>query len=423
MRQLYGLARPPEAWERDYLPARLGQYEMGWLPQIAASGRLVWAGSARLDPTGSVISLAALRFFERGDGALWMPDETAVPLSDAAVAVQNVLATHGASFLADIGVVMGRTMLSIRDALRELVAAGLVTNDTIEAMREVVRLRPLPNRPRSAAGAGASDPTRWLPADFTRSSSRPIVQRRPNLRRLPRWRRPERSGSGWIGRWSLLRAPGTWGTRPSEEEEEHAGQVARQLLDRYGVVAYDWWRRERPPVTWRAIYKELKSMEYRGEVRRGYFVNGLAGAQFALPNAVEQLRQAREGSSDAPLVVMAASDPVNPYSLQLLGLDRPSLSRPRGHGALLVTRHGRIVLSVEARGKRISVAPGVTQDDASAAVHALGKHLVSGFQHARRRRQPVVETIDGAPVLGSAWMEPFTRAGWRITTAGLEFGV
>ncbi len=107
--------------------------------------------------------------------------------------------------------------------------------------------------------------------------------------------------TGWVGRWSLLRpvessqsgqlAPaGTWGTRPSEEE--HAESIARQWLDRYGIVTRDWWRRERPPVSWRAIYRELKRLEYRGEVRRGYFVRGLGGAQFALPSAVERLRSA-----------------------------------------------------------------------------------------------------------------------------------
>ena len=81
-----------------------------------------------------------------------------------------------------------------------------------------------------------------------------------------------------------------------ESEEARAEMIARQWLERYGVVTRDWWRRERPPVSWRAIYRELRRLEYRGEIRRGYFVKGLGGAQFALPHAVERLR----GASTTP---------------------------------------------------------------------------------------------------------------------------
>ena len=184
----------------------------------------------------------------------------------------------------------GLTSLSVRDALRELSALTLVTNDSIEALREVVRTRSIPGRSRAARGQSLQDPTRWLPENFEATPGRPVYQRVPSQRRLPKWRRPDLPGpvSGWVGRWSLLRTPGTWGTRP--DEEEHAEQIARQWLDRYAIVTRDWWRRERPPVGWRAIYRELKRLEYRGEVRRGYFVEGMGGAQFALPEAVERLR-------------------------------------------------------------------------------------------------------------------------------------
>src|SRR5919199_1830761 len=156
------------------------------------------------------------------------------------------------------------------------------------------------------------------------------THRRPNPRRLPRWRRPDLGPAvaGWVGRWSLLRTPGTLG--PPFSEEDRAAAVARQWLDRYGIVSRDWWRRERPAVSWRAIYHHLRRMEYRGEVRRGYFVRGLAGAQFALPEAVERLRESGATAADAPFVVMAASDPANPYSLPLPpdAAGRYPLSRP-----------------------------------------------------------------------------------------------
>jgi ATP-dependent Lhr-like helicase len=245
-----------------------------------------------------------------------------------------------------------------------------VTNDTVEALREIARWKPM--MPRTGA-----DPTSWLPSDYTPSPNRRFTRTRPNIRRLPRWRRPDRPGaaaSGWTGRWSLVRRRGTMG--PDLPEEERAERIARQWLTRYGIVSRDWWRRERPPVPWRSIYRELKRLEFRGEVRRGYFVKGLGGAQFALPDAVEWLRAvASEDHSSADFVVMAASDPANVYNLPLELVDRDPLWRPRGSGALLVTRGGRVAIAIEARGKRFSVADWLTPDELAAAKKAVLEHL------------------------------------------------
>ena len=171
-----------------------------------------------------------------------------------------------------------------------------------------------------------------------------------------------------------MRRRGTMG--PELPEEEKAERIARQWLNRYGIVCRDWWRRERPPVSWRSIYRELKRLEFRGEVRRGYFVKGLGGAQFALPDAVEWLRTvAGEDQSSASFIVMAASDPANVYNLPLELIDRDPLSRPRGSGALLVTRAGRVAIAVEASGKRYSVADWLSPEEAAAAKKALVEHL------------------------------------------------
>jgi ATP-dependent Lhr-like helicase len=415
--QLMGVARPPDGWERDYLPARLQRYEPAWLSQLAASGRFVWAGTPRVDASGRTIALHALRFVERGVGALWMAPsaEEKLPLSDQARAVREALSKHGASFVADLQSVTGLSTLAVRDALRELVAAGDVTNDAVEAMREVTRMRPLPNRARP----GTDDPARWLPADYAPSAGRRVVQRRMSVGRLPRWRRPDRGGSvsGWIGRWSLVRTAGTMG--PALGPDEQATAIAHQWLARYGIVTRNWWRRERPPVPWRSIYLELKRMEFRGEVRRGYFVRGLAGAQFALPEAVEQLR-ATEPDATAPFVVIAASDPANPYALELEGVDVDPLSRPRGRGALLVTREGRVGMAVEGRGRRITIAPWMTDGDVTAAATALLAHLRVSRVLSSRPRDVEVETIDGAHAAAMRWTESFVKAGFRRETSGLR---
>jgi ATP-dependent Lhr-like helicase len=222
----------------------------------------------------------------------------------------------------------------------------------------------------------------------------------------------------------LLSSAGTLGQRPAEEE--HAAQVARQWLARYGIVTRDWWRRERPPVGWRAIYRELKRMEYRGEVRRGYFVSGLGGAQFALPEAVERLRAVRD-DPDAPLVAMAASDPANPYSLPQSALAPARapdpLTRPRGSGAVLVTRRGRVVLAAEGRGRRVTLAAGLSDDEVAAAAAVLLEYLgrAGGTTTASRRRPRTLETIDGVNAAASPRAGAFRRAGFRHGGLGLDY--
>jgi ATP-dependent Lhr-like helicase len=370
IRQLYGIARPPAAWDRDYLRARIKAYDPQALSQFSATGEAVWVGEGNYDPESGAIPLGRVRFFERGTGAIWLPDEQEPVLSENAENVRATIAAEGASFIGDIQAITGLTMLATREAIRELVAWGLVTNDTVEALREVGRWKPM--APRTGP-----DPTSWLPADYTPSPNRRIVQRRPNLRRLPKWRRPDKPGGGpggWAGRWSLVRRRGTLG--PDLPEEERAERIARQWLARYGIVSRDWWRRERPPVPWRSIYRELKRLEFRGEVRRGYFVKGLGGAQFALPDAVEWLRAtASEDQTPTSFVVMAASDPANIYNLALDLVDRDPLSRPRGSGALLVLRGGRVAMAVEARGRRFTVADWLSPEEVAAAKKALVEHL------------------------------------------------
>jgi len=422
VRQLAGLARPAVAWERDYLPARVRPYEAAALTTLTQSGQVVWVGESATDQRSEARALTAVRFVERGTASRWLPatpvagaSRSADPAPDAptvgpaAVKVLEALRSYGASFLSDLQTATGLTMLALRDALRELAAAGLVTNDSADALREVIRFRPLLSGRRDDP-----DPTRWLPADFTPSPGRPVVQRRPNLRRLPKWRRPDLPGGrdGWVGRWSLVRTPGILG--PPEDDEMRAEAIARQWLDRYGIVTRDWWRRERPPVSWRLIYRELRRLELRGEVRRGYFVRGLAGAQFATAAAVEALRDVA-ADADAPAVTMSASDPANAYALPLAvdAAERPAIARPRGGGALLVTRRGRVLIAAEGRGRRVSIAADATADDVTAAVASLVAHLALPSPMSQRRHDLEVETIDGAAATKSPHAAAFVAAGFR----------
>ena len=416
IQQLLGIARPADGWHRDYLTNRVAGHDHAELTRLCAAGVLVWVGSGRLDENTGARTLTSIRFIRRGAGRAWLTPDEDVPLSDVATQVRDLLRSHGASFFSDLQAATGLGPHAIRDALRELVAAGLVTNDSVEALREVTRWRPV-----SPARGRESDPTRWLPTDFV---PRPIVQRRPNIRRLPKWKRPDREGGEltWSGRWALVRTPGILGLALSPDDVEGhqalAEEVAAQWLLRYGVVSRDWWKRERPAVPWRSVYEVLKRMEYRGEVRRGYFVRGLAGAQFARPDAVESLRESAAAADAMPdagaIVIMAASDPANPYSLPLPP-DVPSdaLGRPRGRGALLVTRAGRVIIAVERRGRSLRLRSGLEDAVLGDAVRVLVDHLLA--RGSSRGRDLSIERIDGEDAAWSVRAETLIGIGFRRT--------
>jgi ATP-dependent Lhr-like helicase len=134
---------------------------------------------------------------------------------------------------------------------------------------------------------------------------------------------------------------------------------------------------------------------------------------------VEQLR-AGDADVAAPFVVLAASDPANPYALELEGVDIDPISRPRGRGALLVMREGRVGMAVEGRGRRITLAPWMTDADVTAAATALLAHLRASRALSARPRDVEVETIDGAHAAAMRWTESFVKAGFRRETSGLR---
>jgi len=409
-RQMYGLARPAEQWERDYLPARVEELDPDALSRLIALGELVWIGGSTAKP-GEIPSLSTVRFARRGTVRAWISPAVEAPLGEQAQRVLETLDRDGASFFDEMVASTGLTPRTLRDALRELVGAGLVTNDTMDALRFVLRWRPLVS-PRDRA---QPDPTRWLPADFTPSANRYVVQRRPNLRRLPKWKRPDKEGGApveWPGRWSLVRAPRVLG--PEADENAWAELIAKQWLERYGIVSREMWRRERPAIAWRSIYRELRRLEFRGDVRRGYFVRGLSGAQFALPQAIELLR-ADDSSDDA--VAISATDPANVYTLPMpQDPARDAFVRPRSRGALLVLVRGVVVMIADRRGSRVVVRPDTSDETVGLALKALLLRLLE-----QSDRDIVVETIDGQPASGSRFIDVFRDAGFRRGTVGLRY--
>ena len=412
MRQLYGIARPPLSWETEYIAARVRDAPRGALSQLGASGEMVWAGEGGGESSASA-KLRAVRFVRRGTERAWLAPVDAPTLSPRASTVRTVLQAKGALFFFELQQETKLGTHALRDALRELVVAGLITNDSVDGLHHVARWRPLFQNRRDDV-----DPARWLPADFVPSPDRPVVQRRVNVRKLPRWKRPDREGGDapWPGRWWLLDRSAPADRHSEELDAELARVVATQWLDRYGIVVRDWWRRERPPVSWRSIYRELRRMELRGDVRRGYFVSGLAGAQFALPAAVEQLR-ADGSAADDELLIIAASDPANVWNVHGLAAHAAeTFARPRAPRALLLFRNGTVIMTADARGHWVNVRPGLSETEVEVAVRTLVRHLA-----ACRAKDVVIQTIDGAAASSSAHTSAFVAAGLRLTTAGLRY--
>jgi ATP-dependent helicase Lhr and Lhr-like helicase len=341
--QLQGVALPVAAWEGDVLPLRVPGYRPDMLDELASGGEIVWVGAGR----GRV----AVHY--RGDAAL-VPAEPA-PATDTAARILAELERRGAMFFADLAGAVGEPDRTVLAELWELVWAGAVTNDAWHPLRAGAVLRAV------AAPAPARAGRRLKPVSA-----------------LPAAR----------GRWSLVTALAAGAATP----RERVRALAESLLDRHGVLTRAAVLAEGVPGGFSAVYGELRLMEEAGAVQRGYFVEGLGGAQFAAATAVERLRDAREADAAAAPVALAAVDPANPYGATLPWPD--ASRRPaRVAGAWVVLAAGRPALYVERGGKGLVT---LDADLLEPAVEALAGLVASG-----RARRLAPERADGEPIAGT----------------------
>ena len=190
------------------------------------------------------------------------------------------------------------------------------------------------------------------------------------------------------GRWSLT-AP-LFADAPAHGPRTRA--VSKVLLERYGIVTRETVLAEGIPGGFSALYGELANLETLGTARRGYFVEGLGGAQFALPAAVERLRGLRSDEPAGPLV-LAATDPANPYGASLPWPKREEGRRPaRVPGAYVLTLDSEPALYVERGGKGLLPLRDLDDDELRLAFETLADEV-------RRGRLPElgVERFDGEP--------------------------
>jgi ATP-dependent Lhr-like helicase len=353
---LQGLALPVSLWEAEVLPRRVPGYRPEQLDQLTASGELVWVG-AGLDRVAV--------FFRDDAPLLGQPSAAAAPDGEAYDAIRRALA-GGARFWADLLVETGLEDAVALPALWDLVWAGEVTNDSWQPLRAERRYQ----TPRPERGARRFSRTRAV---------RPTATQ---------------------GRWS--HAAALFAGQPERRA------LAELLLERQGIVTRDGVRGEGIAGGYGAVYSELRALETLGTCRRGYFVEGLGGAQFALGGAVERLRELRPRDGDEPeALVLAAADPAQPYGTAIPWPKRANGRAARVAGAHVVLLGGEAVLFVERGGRTLVPLREPDEDWLRVALAALVAHVKRGGA-----KRLAVERFDGEPVTSSFVMPLLVEAGF-----------
>jgi ATP-dependent Lhr-like helicase len=366
--QLEGLYLPFADLEGGVLPARVRDFSGALLDELGALGELVWIGGG---PLGGEEGRVALYRRERAR-LLVAPRTPPADMPALHRTLLDMLESQGASFFAQLGAAApAATSAEVLAALWDLVWAGLVTNDTFQPLR--------------ALGRGSAGGARGLVA---------------------------RAAGRWSSVASLLRQPA------SETERAHARALV--MLERYGVVSREAAAAEGLPGGFAALAPVLRALEQAGKIRRGHFVDGLTGAEFAHPGAVERLRAARaaDAAGGADVVALAATDPANPYGA-LLPWPKAADTQDEGGGARraagarVVLLDGVPALYVERGGHRLRV---FTDDEPAlaSAVAALRAAAAGG-----RRRPLRVDHVNGTPALRSALVPGLRRAGFRLEPGAL----
>ena len=373
---LQGLALPAAQWEGEVFPRRVADYGPAWLDELAARGEIVWVGAGAGGVGGGRVAI----YFREDAPLLGPPPADPAPEGEPADRLRAALA-GGASFWDDLLAAGEATREEVFTALWALVWAGEVTNDLWLPLRAPRRL---PALTRAGAGAGR--------------------------RRLGRGRG---APSAVAGRWSL--AARLFADAPPTDERRRA--LAELLVERHGVLTRAGTLSEGVPGGYAAVYPALSDLETLGVCRRGYFVEGLGGAQFASAGAVERLRDLRDPPPDAPphVVVLGAADPAQPYGAAVPWPRREGGRAPsRVFGATVVLVDGRPVIYLERGGRGLLTFPATDERTLAAAVEALAAWVLGD-----RRRRAGIERVDGAPVFGSPLEAPLAAAGFRTDLRGM----
>ncbi|MGK2937588.1 MAG: Lhr family helicase [Solirubrobacteraceae bacterium] len=373
---LQGLALPAGVWEKEILPRRCGAYSPTWMDQLCASGEVVWVGAGALGRNSGRVALY-FRDDAEAIGQVAPPRGTEPPEDPVHVALRERL-TAAPCFFTDFLAELPFTPEEIQEGLWDLVWAGEATNDAFAPLRA-------PKLTLAKTRRAAENATRrGRRFGGRRGGAQATVQ----------------------GRWSLTSTIFRREVDPSQQRRT----MAELLLERYGLVTREQVLAEGVPGGFSSLYDAFTALETLGVCRRGYFVEGLGGAQFALPGAVERLRAARE-AAEAPPLVLAATDPAQTYGAALPWPKRDADERrrpARAAGAYVVLAGAEPVVYVERGGRGLAILVGRDDPRLRAALTAL-----ADFVRERRTLKLSLERIDGEPVVGSDLEPVLMELGFR----------
>ena len=397
---LQGAPLPASLLETAILPARISGYDSAGLDTLVAAGEVAWAG---VEPIGERDGRIAL-FLADKLPLLAQVRPPVEPLTEREEKLLAVLESTGANFFDPLhqaagGGYPGESI----DALWSLVWRGLVTNDSLHALRAYT-LRPESTRAPRRVQTGV--------VFRSRRTTPPAAQ----------------------GRWSLLPLRSQKGSEagPTNTEARHA--LALQLLNRYGVLTRESVAAENVPGGFSAVYDVLKALEEGGRIRRGYFVAGLGATQFALPAAVDLLRQLRnEPSAEKPeFVQLAATDPANPYGsvlrwpdLPLLDEDSESAPRilTRAAYAEVILRNGQLVAWLRRNNPNVLVFLPPDEPERSQVAAGLAHFMCARGQERMRggsHQGVLITTINGQPVASHPMARFLMDAGFHPGPLGMH---
>jgi ATP-dependent Lhr-like helicase len=345
--QLEGFEAAAGAWESELLPSRIEDYSSGWLDELCRAGRIGWNRLRSGGGSSGPVRATPIVLLPRRQLAVWTSiaersETPAAALSSRAQAVAEALAAHGALFFDELLDAARLLRSELEDALGEVVSAGRVTADSFAGLRALL----LPAAKRDAGRhrrvrrnmlADIEDAGRWSlvraatlasAGEVTPAALLPLGEKMPG--RADEGRVLAKKAPG--ARSSTARGKPGPSPRPSPQrgEGDEVEHIARTLLHRYGVVFWKLLEREAPWLpSWRELLRVYHRLEARGEIRGGRFVEGLVGEQFALPEAIGQLRSVRQRPNEGLRVTVSGSDPLNLVGTVLAGDKLPALAGTR----------------------------------------------------------------------------------------------
>ncbi|MCF3964002.1 ATP-dependent helicase [Streptomyces fuscigenes] len=398
--QLQGAAVPASALERLVLPSRVAGYTPALLDELTTTGEVVWAGAGALPGKDGWVSL-----YPADNAPVLLPPPHPLELTALHESVLTALNGGYGLFFRQIAQQVRATTHpdatdpQLADAVWDLAWSGRLTNDTAAPLRALL-------------GSGRT-------AGSTAHRARKSVPRGRYGTLTAAARPASRTGPPTVsGRWSLLPE-----REPDATHRAHA--VARSLLDRHGVVTRGAVAAEGVQGGFSAVYRVLSAFEDSGQARRGYVVEGLGAAQFAMDGAVDRLRAAAtareraESSPDPQAVLLAAADPANAYGAALPWPEPPeeaSHKPGRKAGSLVVLVDGELTLYMERGGKTLL---SWAADPDGPALRAAASALASAAG-AGQLGTITVERANGSPALTSPLGRVLESAGFHATPRGLR---